>query len=235
MNSTHNKLFPTILNTKVDKSSCGRPRAQTQSEQSQVRYQAALKRKLVPIGSSQQNWKLIPAKAKHKGDCEFKNMSRRFTKILRHGGCHEADGAVRWAHVLSILEDAEQSQKRDKQPRIDLLSRSVDKPREEYCEDQIRTIIFIRAVQGHSHGASINPNLFSLKEIPLNWTEHISHTGSSSNYKSIQENGLWAGGLSLRSTRQACFFSPLSPQESSSRQRAIDWKGLEDEPRMVLY
>ena len=34
---------------------------------------------------------------------------------------------------------------------------------------------------------------------------------SSANNKSILENGLWAGGSSLRGTRQACFLSPLNP------------------------
>ena len=38
----------------------------------------------------------------------------------------------------------------------------------------------------------------------------------------------------MRSTRQACFFSRLNPQESSLRQRTIDWKGPDDETRMVL-
>ena len=105
----------------------------------------------------------------------------------------------------------------------------------EHCEDQHGTIIFIRAVQGQSHVVGINPNRFSLKEIPTSWKEHIFHTGSSSNYKSILENGLWAGGLSLRSTRQACFFSLPNPQESSSRQLTIDWKGPDHEASMVLY
>ena len=40
--------------------------------------------------------------------------------------------------------------------------------------------------------------------------------------------------LSLGSTRQACFCSALNPQELSSRQRTMDWKGFDDEPRMVL-
>ena len=38
---------------------------------------------------------------------------------------------------------------------------------------------------------------------------------------------LWAGGLSLK----ACFFSGVNPQTPSSRQRAIDWTGLDDEPK----
>ena len=70
---------------------------------------------------------------------------------------------------------------------IDVLSRSTDKPRMEYCEDQNGTIICTRALQGRSHGVAIDPDLFSLKQTPLNWKEHIFHTGSSSNYKSIPE------------------------------------------------
>ena len=63
-----------------------------------------------------------------------------------------------------------------------------------------------------------------LKQMPF---EHVFHTGSSSNYKSIFQNGLWAGGLNLRRTRQACFFQ--KGQEMSSRQRTIDKKELDDE------
>ena len=69
----------------------------------------------------------------------------------------------------------------------------------------------------------------------MNWKEHILHTGISSEYKSIPENGPWAGRLSPRSTRQSCFFTAVNPQEPSSRQRTIDWKGLDDVPRVVLY
>ena len=77
-------------------SSCGRPRAQTQGVQSPARYKTAPKPKLVPIGFSQRNWKICQAKTKHKRVCEFRHMSKHFTRLLRHGSCHEAHGAVRW-------------------------------------------------------------------------------------------------------------------------------------------
>ena len=80
------------------------------------------------------------------------------------------------------MEDAEQTQNRNKEDWIDALSRSTDKPRMQ-C-----------AMQGHSHGVTTNPTLSSLKEIPLSWKENVVHTGSSSDYKSILENGLWARG-----------------------------------------
>ena len=57
----------------------------------------------------------------------------------------------------------------NKEHEIGAFSRSTDKPRMEHCEDQNGTITYIRAVQGNSHGARINPTLFS--------SQHISCTG----------------------------------------------------------
>ena len=98
-------------------------------------------------------------------------------------------------------------------------------------------MVYIRAVRGYSHGVTINPTLFSLKEIPWSWKEDIFHTSSCSNDTSILRECLWAGGSRLTGTWQACFFffSFLNPQDSSSRERMIDWTGPNHEPRMVLY
>ena len=60
------------------------------------------------------------------------------------------------------MEDVEQTQNCNKEHWIDALSRSTDKPRMEHCEAQNGAIIYTRAVQGHSHGVTMNPNLFSL-------------------------------------------------------------------------
>ena len=155
--------------------------------------------------------------------------------MLRHKGCQEADGAEQWANVLSLLKDAEHTQDRKKARWIDVLGRSTDKPRMEHCEEQSGTIRYIRALQGHSHGVAIHPNLFSSKQVPFVWKEHLFHRTVLPTANQSLRYGLCAGGLSLRSTRQACFCSALNPQELSSRQRAIDWKGLDDEPRMVQY
>ena len=74
-----------------------------------------------------------------------------------------------------------------------------------------------------------------LKQIPLVGKEHVFHTGSSHNCRYIPEVRQRAGGLSLRSTRQDCFFPALNPPELSSRQRSIDWKGPDHAPRMVPH
>ena len=92
--------------------------------------------------------------------------------ILRHGACQEAARELRWSNVLTLLGDAEDT---NKEEWFDVLSRSTDKPRREYCEDQNGTVIYIRALQGHGHGFTINSDLFSLQRMPLNWKEHILH------------------------------------------------------------
>ena len=98
----------------------------------------------------------------------------------------------------------------------------TDKPRMEHCVDQNGMIIHFRALQNHSQGFAINTDLFSLKQVLLN---------GRSTYSTRAALPL---SNQLRSTRQACFFSVVSPQESSWRHRTIDWKGPDDEPRMVL-
>ena len=62
---------------------CGRPRAQTQGEQSQVKCKAVPKPKFVTIGFSQRNWKIYSAQAEHKKDCEFTKHVRSYdTEVI---------------------------------------------------------------------------------------------------------------------------------------------------------
>ena len=70
-------------------------------------------------------------------------------------------------------------------------------------------------VQGHSHDVTLNPTVISLKET------HLPH-GLLFQLSSILENGLWAGGLSLRSTRQPCFSHSESVLYMQSNRRAQD-------------
>ena len=94
-----------------------------------------------------------------------------------------------------------------------------------YCEDQNGTINYSRAVQGHSHGVTINPA--ERDTVELEGTHF--HTGS----KNATE---WSWGRRIESEKHetSLFFSPLNSQDPSSRQRTIDWTGPDDQPRMVL-
>ena len=68
-------------------SSCARLRAQTQGDQSLARYNALPKPKVVSVGFSQRNWRMIPARAKNKRDCECTEISKHFSGFLRDGNC----------------------------------------------------------------------------------------------------------------------------------------------------
>ena len=62
-------------------------------------------------------------------------------------------------HVLRLMKDAEQTYTWNKENWTDALSRSTDKPRMEHCEDQNGTVIYNRAVQGHSLGFFVIYNI----------------------------------------------------------------------------
>ena len=87
------------------------------------------------------------------------------------------------------------------------------------------TNINIRALQGHNHGVAIDLALFSWMKIPLNWKEHIFHTGSLP----PTNPSWWSTGRRFESKKHKTilFFLALNPQESSSQQP-------DDEPRMAL-
>ena len=56
---------------------------------------------------SNTNTDFVPAAALTKRDCEFIEITRQFTRILRHTCCPESHGAVRWDHVLTSMPSAE--------------------------------------------------------------------------------------------------------------------------------
>ena len=78
------------------------------------------------------------------------------------------------------MAGAEQSQNRDTEKWVDALSRFSDKPGM-FCEDRGGTIIHIRAVQGHDHGAELNPIFLIERDAVELERTHVPH-GSSSNF-----------------------------------------------------
>ena len=200
-------------------SRCGRPRAQTQSEHLPATYQAAPKPKLLSIGFSQTN----SAKAKRKRDCD------QALHELRHGSCHETDGAERWTHVLTLREDTGQTW--NKENWIDALSRSTTSPERSIVRtktDRLSAFEHGKAkVIGCNHS---RPVLFDTDTVVLEGTR-IPH----GQLFQLQTNprarfmGRWIDSKK----RETSVF--LLSSESSSRQRTIDWKGLDDEPRVVLF
>ena len=78
----------------------------------------------------------------------------------------------------------------------------VQKEEIRYCSDNSGTILYLRALQGHSGRNLIQRGLF----------RHIYHIGCAFNLHSTINNGLIPGGQDS-SRRQTVFFLPIDPRD----------------------
>ena len=75
-----------------------------------------------------------------------------------------------------------------------------------------RYISYFRAIQGHSGGVAIDPELQDNVLLPKGFTEYIYHVGNVSEVHSIIRSGLIPGGQSLKRGRQSVFFTIVNPR-----------------------
>ena len=90
------------------------------------------------------------------------------------------------------------------------------KRRYQYCSDNLGSIIYLRALQGHSGSNLIDPALQDNVLIGPGIFPYIYHVGCNFNLHSIINNGLVLGGQDL-SRRQTVFFLPVDPRNESHR------------------
>ena len=86
----------------------------------------------------------------------------------------------------------------------------------QYCTDSSGTIVYFRALQGHSGRNLIDPSLQDNVLIPNNFFKYIDHVGCAINLQSIISSGLIPGGQSL-SKRQTVFFLPVDPMDKNHK------------------
>ena len=84
------------------------------------------------------------------------------------------------------------------------------KRRYQYCSDYLGSIIYLRALQGHSGDSLIDLALQDNVLIGPGVFNYIYHVGCAFNLHSIIGNGLIPGGQNL-SRRQSVFFLPVDP------------------------
>ena len=98
---------------------------------------------------------------------------------------------------------------------------------------KIQKMIYLGAIQGHTGGITIMPELMRYVSIPYDWKEFVFHRGSAFDYWSIIKTGLVAGGKESKEGRQIVFFTPLDPSGSDKNQE----EPSEDytKPREVPY
>ena len=82
----------------------------------------------------------------------------------------------------------------------------------QYCTDVSGTIVYFRALQGHSGRNLIDPLLQDNVVIQRGFSQHIYHIGCAFDLHSVINSGLIPRGQTS-SKRQTVFFLPIDPRD----------------------
>ena len=155
-----------------------------------------------------------------KQDLESYNLSKKVINLLRHNQKlhREEDGAIQFYKIKFHLRDHHlpiQNWSDDRWIAC-LAAGGGSKRRYQYCSDYLGSIIYLRALQGHSGGNLIDLTLQDNVLIGPGIFPYIYHVGSNFNLYSIISNGLILGGQNL-SRRQSVFFFPVDPRKEDHK------------------
>ena len=136
--------------------------------------------------------------------------------LLRHSQTvqREDDGADQFWRIKFYLRNrfSQISCWSDDRWKVCLAAGGGSKRRYQYCSDISGTILYLRALQGHSGRNLIDPLLQDNVIIQCGSFRHIYHIGCAFNLHSIINNGLIPGGQDS-SRRQTVFFLPIDPRD----------------------
>ena len=118
----------------------------------------------------------------------------------------------------------------DKQ-RIHLIHEGSNKKSVEYCLDNKKPLCYLRAIQGHSGGFPIKPEMLGYTIILDDWKESFFQRRSSWDAPSLLGSGLIPGGKENDKSRQAVFFTPQPHDDNADPQKVhykTFWKHNQD-------
>ena len=128
------------------------------------------------------------------------DLSKKVISLLRHNPTlQREDGAIQFYKIKFHLRDYHlpiQNWSDDRWIAC-LAAGGGSNRRYQYCSDYLGSIIYLRALQGHSGGNLIDPTLQDIVVIGSGIFHHIYHIGCAFNLHSIINNGLIPGGQDL--------------------------------------
>ena len=143
-------------------------------------------------------------------------VSKKVISLLRHNQTvqREDDGAIQfWRIKFHLRNQFSQVQHwSDERWKSCLAAGGGSTRRYQYCSDNSGTILYFRALQGHSGHNLIDPTLQDNVIIQRGIFHHIYHIGCAFNLYSIINNGLIPGGQDS-SRRQTVFFLAIDPRD----------------------
>ena len=140
---------------------------------------------------------IVPSKQ----DFDSYKLSKRVINLLRHNRNvnRERDGAVQFYKIKFLMRDYSLSTQNwsDNRWLACLAAGGGPKRRYQYCSDYLGSIIYLRALQGHSGDSIIDLAMQDHVLIIPGIFPYVYHVGSNFNIPSILSNGLIPGGLEL--------------------------------------
>ena len=159
----------------------------------QRREPAGSSPRTVPIGK--RTWTDVEPGEYSLSDYE---ISKKLIHLLRHGKHvhREDDGAVEFWRIKENLQKHFQycPHWSDGKWKKSMAGGAGSKKRYQYCADSSGTIVYLRALQGHSGCNIIDPTLQDNVIIQSNFFQYICHIGCAINLHSIINSGLIPGG-----------------------------------------
>ena len=147
-------------------------------------------------------------------------ISKKVIHLLRHSQTvqREEDGAVQFWRIKNYLQSQfpQTLYWSDDRWKACLAAGEGAKRRYQYCTDISGTIIYFRALQGHSGRNLIDPSLQDNVVIQSGFFQHIYHIGCAFYLHSIINTGLIPGGQNS-SKRQTVFFLHIDPRDKGHK------------------
>ena len=158
------------------------------------------------------------------------------TKLLRHFDHDErqTDAAVHWDSMrpvlLRALADKGAHVFSEQEWKTSISNKEVARSGSSVVKFLKKSWAYLRAIQGHTSGITIAPELMGHVLLPYTWKELLYHKGCSFNMKSILEHGLIAGGKETKEGRRTIFFTPLTePFWERWGGRSSSWRPVSSE------
>ena len=118
-------------------------------------------------------------------------VSKKLIRLLRHGHLpREDDGAIEFWRIKACIVIIGLTTS----GRKPMAGGGGNKKRYQYCTDSSGTILYLRALQGHSGRSLIDPTLQDNVVIPDGFLKYIYHVGCAINLHSIINLGFILGG-----------------------------------------
>ena len=177
----------------------------------QRRTPASSKTRTVPIGK--RTWTDVEPGEYSISDYE---VSKQLSTLLRHGHLpREEYGAIDFWRLQDYLRNHfVQSQHWSNEMWKSTMAKGGGNQKNiQYCTDSSGTILYLRALQGHSGRSLIDPLLQDNVVIQHGFFHHIYHIGCAFNLHSIINNVLIPGGQNSSKRQKHSFYTPSQIQD----------------------